>query len=146
MEDLKNIKECPDCASMNVLYSQIRDQIICRDCGLIFEPLVPELESRLERTHGLKLSKSKNFGRPSKLKKSIKKPKATTKTKVKAVKKVKVNANAVKKTKAKTVKAKLKPVKKAKLKPVKKTKIAKSKPPVATKPEQKKRKGFFWRR
>ena len=125
MEDLKNIKECPDCASMNVLYSQIRDQIICRDCGLIFEPLVPELESRLERTHGLKLTKPKNLGRPSKLEKSIKKPKATTKTKVKLIKKVK--ANAVKKTKAKTVKAKLK-----------------SK--VATKPEQKKRKGFFWRR
>mgnify|MGYP000014654836 CR=1 FL=1 len=30
--------ECPDCASMNVVNSRMREQIICRDCGLIFEP------------------------------------------------------------------------------------------------------------
>ncbi len=47
MEDLKNvnltnIKECPDCASVNILFSQAREQVICRECGLIFEPFVAE--------------------------------------------------------------------------------------------------------
>ncbi|MBI2564939.1 hypothetical protein HYV79_03030 [Candidatus Woesearchaeota archaeon] len=41
-QDLKSIQECPTCASVNIVYSQLRDQIICRDCGLIFEPLAPE--------------------------------------------------------------------------------------------------------
>ncbi len=34
---------CPDCASTNIVRSQMRDQIICRECGLIFEPLAPQL-------------------------------------------------------------------------------------------------------
>jgi len=37
--DTKKIKECPDCASRNIIHSGLRDQIICRDCGLVYEPL-----------------------------------------------------------------------------------------------------------
>ena len=33
-----DVKECPDCASHNIVYSEVREQIICHDCGLIFEP------------------------------------------------------------------------------------------------------------
>ena len=40
-DHLENITECPDCASQNIVHGMMRDQIICRDCGLIFEPLAP---------------------------------------------------------------------------------------------------------
>jgi transcription initiation factor TFIIIB Brf1 subunit/transcription initiation factor TFIIB len=40
-DNLKGIGECPDCASQNIVHGTMRDQIICRDCGLIFEPLAP---------------------------------------------------------------------------------------------------------
>ncbi len=33
-----DVRECPDCASHNIVYSEVREQIICHDCGLIFEP------------------------------------------------------------------------------------------------------------
>lgn len=38
--DLTTIDECPDCASQNIVFSRDREQVICRDCGLIFEPPV----------------------------------------------------------------------------------------------------------
>ncbi len=40
-DHLESITECPDCASQNIVHGMMRDQIICRDCGLIFEPLAP---------------------------------------------------------------------------------------------------------
>ena len=40
-DHLASVTECPDCASENIVHSTIRDQIICRDCGLVFEPLAP---------------------------------------------------------------------------------------------------------
>ncbi len=42
IKDIHEIKECPDCASLNIIYSETRDQIICKDCGLIFEPFLHE--------------------------------------------------------------------------------------------------------
>lgn len=48
MNDTSNIRECPDCASPNIVHSQERDQIICRDCGLIYEPLTPSTEESAE--------------------------------------------------------------------------------------------------
>lgn len=53
IRDIHEVKECPDCGSDNIHYSDSRDQIICRDCGLIFEPLVPEDEETFESTHSL---------------------------------------------------------------------------------------------
>lgn len=73
IDDINKIKECPDCASMNIVYSISRDQIICKDCGLIFEPLAPEVEATFEKPHGVS-SKGKKRGRPSKPKKASKKP------------------------------------------------------------------------
>tara|TARA_Y100000310_G_C20064597_1_gene526577 strand:- start:150 stop:287 length:138 start_codon:yes stop_codon:yes gene_type:complete len=40
--DIRKIKECPDCASKNLIYKDDDDQVICQDCGLIYEPLVKE--------------------------------------------------------------------------------------------------------
>ncbi len=41
MANANEIKECPDCGSINIIHGKMRDQIICRDCGLIFEPAIP---------------------------------------------------------------------------------------------------------
>lgn len=46
-----DIKECPDCAGTNVGLVQDKDQLVCRECGLIFEPL--GLEEKQVKTHGL---------------------------------------------------------------------------------------------
>ena len=51
IRDIHEVKECPDCASLNIIYSDRREQVICKDCGLIFEPLIPMLEERFERSH-----------------------------------------------------------------------------------------------
>ena len=40
--DLSKLKFCPECASDNVFYSNIRHELICRDCGGIFSKLTPE--------------------------------------------------------------------------------------------------------
>lgn len=48
-----DIKECPDCAGTNVGLVQDKDQLVCRDCGLIFEPLDPETEERFIKTHSM---------------------------------------------------------------------------------------------
>ncbi|MBS3124940.1 hypothetical protein J4211_01650 [Candidatus Woesearchaeota archaeon] len=39
--NLQETHECPDCASPNIVHNQEREQIICRECGLIYEPLSP---------------------------------------------------------------------------------------------------------
>lgn len=40
-DHLQSISECPDCASENIVHSTMRDQVICKDCGLVFEPFTP---------------------------------------------------------------------------------------------------------
>ena len=40
--DLSTLKFCLECASNNVFYSKMRDELICRDCGGIFSKLTPE--------------------------------------------------------------------------------------------------------
>jgi len=51
IKDIQQIKECPDCASANIVHNVQREQVICRECGLIFEPLAPQLEEAFERSH-----------------------------------------------------------------------------------------------
>ncbi len=53
IQDIKQIKECPDCASSNIVHNVEREQVICRECGLIFEPLTPDVEEAFEKTHHL---------------------------------------------------------------------------------------------
>ena len=106
--DTKDIKECPDCASTNIIHETFRDQVICRDCGLIFEPLTPQVQAQYDRAHE---------GLPP-----------LPKPAVKLERKVKVKKRALKKRKPKKAKraAKRKPAKKAKRKP--KKRAAKRKP------------------
>jgi ribosomal protein S27E len=40
--DLSQLRFCVECASNNVFYSKMRDELICRECGGIFSKLTPE--------------------------------------------------------------------------------------------------------
>ncbi len=44
-------KDCPDCGSNNILYESTTEQLICHDCGLIFEELLPEVEEEYDRVN-----------------------------------------------------------------------------------------------
>ena len=72
MESIKNMKECPDCAGTNIVYIDARDQLVCRDCGLVFEPLTPHAEEEFEKAHNLdlRLEMPKAKSVPAKSKKS----------------------------------------------------------------------------
>ena len=43
--------ECAECGSKNVHYNEEKQQIVCRDCGAIFEELTPEDEKQFEKAH-----------------------------------------------------------------------------------------------
>lgn len=57
IKDIREIKTCPDCGTENLSYLDDKQQVVCRECGLIFEPLTPEEEEKFERTHNIKSSK-----------------------------------------------------------------------------------------
>jgi len=44
--DLTKIKQCPECGSNNIHLSQLRKEIICRECGSIFSRLAPLREKK----------------------------------------------------------------------------------------------------
>jgi len=70
--DINQIKECPDCASSNIVHNFEREQVVCRECGLIFEPLTPAEEEQFEAAHDLGLAK--NPAKPAAKKTAAKKP------------------------------------------------------------------------
>lgn len=82
IRSIKEVKECPDCGSDNIYYSENRSQMICRDCGLIFEPLAPQDEERYEKVAGLsKGAKQTSVKKKAKVKKKpAKKVKAAKKS------------------------------------------------------------------
>ena len=43
--------ECAECGSRNVRYNEENQQIICKDCGAIFEEMAPEREKQFEKAH-----------------------------------------------------------------------------------------------
>ncbi len=59
IKDIHEVKECPECASMNIVYNEKKQQVICRDCGLIYEPLTPKEEEKFERVSGMKKKREK---------------------------------------------------------------------------------------
>jgi transcription initiation factor TFIIIB Brf1 subunit/transcription initiation factor TFIIB len=92
ISDIHEINECPDCGSLNIIHNERREQVICRDCGLIFEPLTPKEEELFEQAHELaprarakpKIRQKVKKAKPSKArKKAKKKPSKKAKKKVK---------------------------------------------------------------
>ncbi|HLC84790.1 MAG TPA: TFIIB-type zinc ribbon-containing protein [Candidatus Nanoarchaeia archaeon] len=59
ISDIKEVIQCPDCGSSNIVYSELRTQVICRDCGLVYEPLSPAEEAKFEKIQGMS-AKGKN--------------------------------------------------------------------------------------
>ena len=39
LENIDAIKSCPGCGSANIIKNKEKHQVICKDCGLIYEPL-----------------------------------------------------------------------------------------------------------
>lgn len=51
IEDIHEIKNCPNCQSDNIVYNEKSEQVVCKECGEIFERLTPKDEEKFERTH-----------------------------------------------------------------------------------------------
>ena len=132
--DIHDIKECPDCASQNIVYNDERQQVICRDCGLIYEPLTPETEAKFESSHEFRSRTSEReriniqFGeeKPTKRKSKPKKASKKSKPKKKAKKVVKKPAKKTAKKAVKKAKPKKKAKKVVKKKPAKKKAVKKA--------------------
>lgn len=39
VKNMHKPKTCPECGSDNISYKETTNQLICKDCGLIYEPL-----------------------------------------------------------------------------------------------------------
>jgi len=66
IKDVCKLRECPECGSRNVICSEARQQLICKDCGCIFEPLLEEDEKKLERVAGISKEEKKEGRKKSK--------------------------------------------------------------------------------
>ena len=53
IKDIHEVKECPECASTNITYNDKKQQVVCKDCGMIFEPMAPEREEKFEKAAGI---------------------------------------------------------------------------------------------
>jgi transcription initiation factor TFIIIB Brf1 subunit/transcription initiation factor TFIIB len=51
--NIHDIKECPQCGSLDLVYRNAQEQVVCKDCGMIFEPLPPAEEEEFERVAGI---------------------------------------------------------------------------------------------
>jgi len=49
IKDIKEVKECPECGSDNIVRNEKRQQVLCKDCGMIFEPMSPDKEEKFEK-------------------------------------------------------------------------------------------------
>jgi len=52
--NIQKIKECPDCGSESIQHKESINQVICKECGLIYEPMAPKVEKKFKKTHNLK--------------------------------------------------------------------------------------------
>jgi len=48
MAEIKNMKHCPECGSFHIKKTQHKRQLLCKECGLIYEPLERVSEKQLE--------------------------------------------------------------------------------------------------
>ena len=48
LESRSRRKACPDCGSGNILFDAEIEQVICHDCGQLFQELPPEIKKELD--------------------------------------------------------------------------------------------------
>ncbi len=53
IKDIHEVKECPECASTDIIHNDKKQQVLCRTCGMIFEPMAPEREEKFEKAAGI---------------------------------------------------------------------------------------------
>ena len=53
VEDIQEVKKCPECGSLNITHNDKQQQVICRDCGMIYGPMAPRREAQFEKAAGL---------------------------------------------------------------------------------------------
>ncbi|MEM4246926.1 MAG: TFIIB-type zinc ribbon-containing protein [Candidatus Woesearchaeota archaeon] len=87
-DHLQSINECPDCASENIVHSTMRDQVICKDCGLVFEPFTPVEKPAAAGARAAPAKKKAKPAKKARVKKARKAPKAR-KAKAKPARKIK---------------------------------------------------------
>lgn len=67
------VRECPECSNTNLSYLDERDQVVCRECGLVYEPLTPAEDKKLVKSIASKKpSKSKKSAKTKPSKKPVK--------------------------------------------------------------------------
>jgi transcription initiation factor TFIIIB Brf1 subunit/transcription initiation factor TFIIB len=59
VDDITDIKECPECASSNIIYNEEKQQVICKACGLIYEPLAVKESKTKKKSKQRKTKKKK---------------------------------------------------------------------------------------
>lgn len=53
ISNIREVKECPQCGGLDLIYREAQEQVVCKDCGMIFEPLPPQEEEEFERVAGM---------------------------------------------------------------------------------------------
>ena len=53
VEDIHEVKNCPECGSLNITHNDNKQQVICKDCGMIYEPMAPKREAQFKKAAGL---------------------------------------------------------------------------------------------
>jgi transcription initiation factor TFIIIB Brf1 subunit/transcription initiation factor TFIIB len=73
--NIYKMRECPDCGSDNIYIVEENQQLICRDCGMIYESLPDDLESDFEESHEMVLGIDRKVSQAIKNKSKASKPK-----------------------------------------------------------------------
>lgn len=49
VKDIHEVEECPECGSTEITHNEKTQQVICRSCGMIYEPMAPKREEQFEK-------------------------------------------------------------------------------------------------
>lgn len=49
IKDVKELKECPECGSTDITIVEEKNQLVCKSCGLVYEPMAKEREEQFEK-------------------------------------------------------------------------------------------------
>ena len=61
VKDIHEIKECHECGSVNVIHNEKRQQVICKDCGMIFQNMAPARAEQFEKAAKFKRGQKNLF-------------------------------------------------------------------------------------
>ena len=53
IKDIHNVKVCPECGSDQITHNDKTQQVVCRTCGMIYEPMAPKREEQFKKVAGI---------------------------------------------------------------------------------------------